>query len=180
MPSQMPAPESLTRQLRLYKWMAALLAAALFLGGGVFFFLRHLGQPVIILVSDKPVATVRNAATANALIAAAEQSKVGAAYAGQEPVRMQKVRLARADASAPQDPDNIAKTKIAQHLTLRVHAYLILVKGRPSIALPTSEDATQTLQIVKDHWADAPPQAEIVDEKIVEPVDFPLRAVDTR
>ncbi len=179
-PSQTPAPETLARQLRLYKWLAALLAAALVLGGGVFFFLRHLGQPVTILVNDKPVATVRNAATANAVIAAAEQSKIGAAYAGQEPVRMQKVRLVRADAAVPQDPDSIAKSKIAEHLTLHVHAYLILVKGRPSIALPTSEDATQTLQIVKDHWANAPPQAEVVDEKIVEPVEFPKRAVDTR
>lgn len=178
--SQTPASETLTRQLRLYKWLAALLAAALIIGVGVFLFLRHLGQPVTILVNDKPVATVRNAAMANALIAAAEQSKVGTAYADEEPVRLQKVRLVRADSSTPQDPDSIAKTKIAQHLTLHVHAYLILVKGRPSIALPTSEDATQTLQIVKDHWANAPPQTEVVDEKIVEPVEFPKRAVDTR
>ena len=179
-PSQTPAPETLTRQLRLFKWLAALLAATLIIGGGVFFFMRRLGQPVTIFVNDKPVATVRNAAAANALIAAAEQSKVGAAYAGQEPVRMQKVRLVRADAAAPQDPDSIAKTKLAQHLTLRVHAFLILVKGRPSIALPTSEDATKTLQLVKDHWADAPPQAEIAEEKIVEPVEITKRAVDTQ
>jgi hypothetical protein len=178
---QMPAPETLARQLRLFKLLAALLAAALVIGGGVFLYLRHLGQPVTILVNDRPIATVRNVATANALIAAAEQAKVGAAFAGEEPVRMQKVRFLRAEASAPQEPDNVVKAKLAQSLTLHVHAYVILVKGRPSIALPTAEAATETLRMVKDHWAQAPPQAPVVGQpEIVESVEVIRRAVDTR
>ena len=176
-----PAPETLARQLRLFKLLASLLAAALVIGGGVFLYLRHLGQPVTILVGDKPVATVRNAAAANELIAAAEQAKIGAAFAGEEPVRMQKVRFLRAEADTPQDPDSVVKAKLAQSLTLHVHAYVILVKGRPSIALPTADDATETLRLVKDHWAQAPPQAGIAGQpEIIPSPDIEKRAVDTR
>ncbi len=180
-PPRTPAPETLARQLRLFKLLAALLAAALAVGGGVFLFLRHLGQPVTILVGNKPIATVRSVAAANELIAAAEQSKIGAAFAGEEPVRMQRVRLLHAEAGAPQDPDAVVKAKLTQSLTLHIRAYVILVKGRPSIALPTPEAATETLRLVKDHWAQAPPPAQIVGQpQIVESVDIEKRAVDTR
>ena len=176
-----PAPEPLARQLRLFKLLAALLAAALVIGVGVFFFLRHLGQPVTIFVGAKPIATVRNVATANALIAAAEQAKIGAAFAGEEPVRMQKVHFVRAEANTPQDPDAVVRAKLAQSLTLHVRAFVILVKGRPSLALPTADAATQTLRLVKDHWAEAPPQVPIVGQpEIIESVDIARRAVDTR
>lgn len=179
-PPQTPAPDVLARQLRLFQGLAALLAAALLVGGGVFLFLRHQGQPVTILVGDKPVATVRNIAAANELIATAEQAKVGAAFAGEEPVRMQKVRFVHAEANAPQDPDAVAKAKLVHSLTLHVHAYVILVKGHPSVALPTEDAATQTLKMVKDHWAQIPPPAPISGHpEFVESVDIQKRAVDT-
>jgi LysM repeat protein len=176
-----PAPESLARQLRLFKMLAALFAAAILIGSGIFLYLRHMGQPVTILVDNKPVATVRSVAAANELIAAAEQVKVGAAFAGEEPVRMQKVRFLHAEASTPQDPDAVVKAKLAQSLTLHIHAYVILVKGRPSVALPTAEAATETLRLVRDHWAQAPPQAPVVGQpEIVESEEIQKRAVDTR
>lgn len=180
-PPQTPVPETLTRQLRLFKVLAAVLAAALAVGGGAFYYLRHLGQPVTILVDNKPVATVRNASTANMLITAAEQAKVGMAYASEEPVRIQKVRFVRADPSTPQDPDDAVKAKLAHTLTLHVRAFVILVKGKPSLALPTADDATQTLRLVKDHWAGLPPPAELEGQpEIAESVDIQKRAVDTR
>ena len=180
-PTRTPAPNPLARQLRLFKILASLLAAALAVGGGVFLFLRHLGQPVSIFVGDKHIGTVRNIATANALIAAAEQAKIGSAFAGEEPVRMQKVHFVRAEASAPQDPDAVVKARLAQSLTLHVRAYVILVKHRPSVALPTPEAATETLKLVKDHWAQAPPQAPIVGlPEIAESEEITKRTVDTR
>ena len=180
-PPQTPAPETLARQLRLFKLLAALLAAALLLGAGVFLFLRHAGQPVTILVNDKPIATVHNVAAANELIAAAEQAKVGAAFAGEETVRMQKVRFVPAEANAPQDPDAVVKAKLAQSLTLHVRAYAILVKGRLSLALPTADAATETLRLVKDHWTQSPPQAPLAGQpEIIESVNIEKRAVDTR
>ena len=89
-----PAPaDALARQLRAFKWLAGLLAAGLLVGIGAFLYIRHQGQPVTILVNGKPAATVRNAAAANALVAAAEKAKVGAAFAGETVVRLQKVSL---------------------------------------------------------------------------------------
>ncbi len=177
---QAPAPEGLARQLRLFKLLAGLLAAALVLGVGAFLLVRHLGQPVTILVDGKPVATVRNAATANGLLEQAEKSQVGPAYAGQELVRMQKVRLARAPADAPQDPDGVALARLARRLTLHVHAFVILVRGRPSVALPSADEATDTLKRVKAHWAGLPPAAPILGSpEIMETVEVQRRAVDT-
>jgi len=180
-PTQTPAPNPLAGQLRLFKVLAGLLAISLAVGGGVFLFLRHMGQPVSVFVGDKSVGTVRNVSTANALIAAAEQTKIGAAFAGEEPVRMQKVRFVRAEANASQDPDAVVKARLAQNLTLHVRAYVILVKHRPSVALPTAEAATETLKLVKDHWAQAPPAAPVVGQpEILQSEEITRRAVDTR
>lgn len=177
---QTPAPHALARQLRLFKLLAGLLAAALVVGAGAFLLIRHLGQPVTILVDGRPVATVRNAAAANALLEQAERSQVGPAFAGQEVVRMQKVRLERAPADAPQDPDGIALAKIKRRLTLHVHAFVILVRGRPSIALPTADEAAAVLKRVKDHWAGLPPAAPLLGvPEIMETVSVERRAVDT-
>ncbi len=176
-----PGPDALARQLRLFKSLALFLAMALLGGVGAFLYIRHVGQPVTVFVNDKPVGTVRNAATANQLIAAAEKAKVGPAYADNEPVRMQKIRLLHAPAGAPQDPDSVVQSKLMQMLTLHLRAYAILVDGHVSVALPTPDAATQTLLLVKDHWADLPPQAEVVGQpEIVETVDIEKRAVDTR
>ena len=180
-PPRTPAPDTLARQLRLFKLLAALLAAALTVGAGAFFLFRHLGQPVTILVDKKPIGTVRNVATANELIAATEQAKIGAAFAGEEPVRIQKVHFLPAEPNAPQDPDTVIQARLARSLTLHVHAFVILVKGHPSVALPTADAATQTLRLVKDHWAQAPPEAPIIGQpQIIESVDIVKRAVDTR
>ncbi len=161
-PPQFPAPPSadaLARQVRLYRTLALCLAGLLIAGGGAFFYLRHLSQPVTVFVDGKPVGTLRNAATANRLITAAEQAKLGPAFADAEPIRLQKVRLERAGAGAAQDPDAAVRARLNQTLTLKVRASVILVGGVPSLGLPTPDDATRTLQIVKDHWANQPPTA---------------------
>ena len=176
-----PASASTLRQLRLFKWLAGLLVAALILGAGAFFYLRHEGQPVTIQVGEKIVGTVANRATANALITAAEQSKVGPAFVDDEPKRMQKVLLVPALPNTPQDPDDVVKSRLLNALTLHVHAYVILVNGHPSIALPTPDAATDTLNAVKDHWKQVGPAADVIGQpEIVEKIDIEKRAVDTR
>ena len=176
-----PSQDSLTRRLRLFQWLAALLAAALVLGAGAFLYIRHLGQPVTIVVGGKTAGTVANRSAANALITAAEQAKIGAAFATDEPKRMQKILLVPALPNAPQEPDRVVQGRLMQMLTLHVHAFVILVNGHPSVALPTPEAATETLNLVKTHWAELPPPAEVVGEpEIVERTDIEKRAVDTR
>lgn len=154
-----PGPDALVRQVRLYRTLALCLAGLLVIGGGAFVYLRHQGQPVTIFVDGKSVGTLRNAATANRLITAVEQAKLGPAFAKAEPIRLQKVRMERAPAGAAQDPDAAVRARLAQALALKVHASVILVNGVPSLGLPTPDDATRTLQIVKDHWANQPPAA---------------------
>ncbi len=154
-----PGADSLARQVRLYRTLALCLAGLLIAGGGAFFYLRHQGQPVTVFVDGRPMGTLRNAATANRLIAAVEQAKLGPAFANTEPIRLQKVRLERASAGAAQDPDSAVQVRLAQALTLKVRASVILVGGVPSLGLPTPDGATRTLQIVKDHWVNQPPAA---------------------
>jgi len=173
-------PNALAEQLRLFQRLAAGLAIALIAGAGAFFYFRHLGQPVTIFVSSKPVATVANRATANALIAVAEQTKVGPAYAQYDPKRMQSIVLLPASPNTPQDMDDAVKSKLVGLLTLHLKAFVILVNGHPSVALPTPEAATETLKLVKDHWANLPPAADLDGEpEIVEQVDIEKRTVDT-
>ena len=176
-----PTSDPTLRQLRLFKRLAALLAAALVLGAAAFFYFRLMGQPVTIKVGEKIVGTVANRAAANALITAAEQSKVGAAFAGEEPKRMQKILLVPALPNTPQDPDGVVKGRLLQALTLHVHAYVILVNGHPSIALPTSDIATETLNLVKTRWAQIGPAATVVGQpEILNRIAIEKRAVDTR
>ncbi len=180
-PTEPTSADALARQLHVFKWLAALLTAGLLVGAGAFFYVRHLGQPVTILVSGKPAATVRNAAAANGLVAAAEKAKVGAAFADETLIRLQKVSLVPAAPNAPQDTDAAAQAKLMRLLTLRVPAFVVLVDGKPSLAFPTPDAATQTLQQVQDHWVKMPPAAPVVGQaQIVQTVKIEKRTVDTR
>ncbi len=175
-----PQADALARQLRVFKALAAGLAAALLLGGGTFLYVRHQGQPVTILVDGKPVATVRNAAAANALIAGAEKAKVGSAFAQETAVRLQKLALVHAAPDTPQDPDDAVQTKLAHLLKLRVPAFVILVSSRPSLAFPTPDAATDTLKAVQNHWAQMPPAAPVIGQpQITQPTAIEKRTVDT-
>ncbi len=168
------------RQLRLFKVLAACLAAALLAGAGAFLYVRHQGQPVTIFIDGKPIGTVRNAAAANALVSGAEHEKMGPAFAEMTPVRLQKVSLERAAPDAPQDPDDAVQARLAHLLTLRVPAFVILVNGHPSLAFPTPDAATKTLYLVKDHWALLPPAAPVVGSaQIVQATTIEKRTVDT-
>jgi LysM repeat protein len=180
-PTDQTRANALARQLRVFKILAACLAAILVIGGTAFLYVRHLGQPVTIMVDGKPVATVRNAAAANRLISGAEKAKIGPAFAQEEPIRMQKVSLVHAAPDTPQDPDNAVQTKLEHLLTLRVPAFVILVNNHPSLAFPTPDDATQTLRLVKDHWAQMPPTAPIDGEaQTTQTISIEKRTVDTK
>ncbi len=168
------------RQLRVFKTLAAGLAAALLIGGGAFLYVRHQGQPVTILLDGRPVATVRNAAAANALIAGAEKAKVGSAFSDETVVRLQKLALVHAAPGMPQDPDDAVQTKLVHLLKLRVPAFVILVNNRPSLAFPTPDAATQTERLVQEHWAQVPPAAPVVGQpQITQTVAIEKHTVDT-
>ena len=175
-----PQADALARQLRVFKVLAACLTAVLLLGGGSFLYIRHQGQPVTILLDGRPIATVRNAAAANALITGAEKSKVGSAFAQEAVVRLQKLSLVHAAPDTPQDPDDAAQTKLVHLLKLRVPAFVILVNNKPSLAFPSPDAATQTERLVQDHWAQMPPAVPVVGQpQITQTVAVEKRTVDT-
>ena len=179
-PTEPSSASALARQLRVFKALAACLAGVLLLGSAAFLYIRHQGQPVTILLSGKPVGTVHNAAAANALIAKAEAAKVGAAFASETPVRLQTLLLVRAAPDAAQDPDDAVQAKLMRLLKLRVPAFVVLVDGKPSLAFPTPDAATETLRLVKDHWAQMPPPAPITGEpQITQTILVEKRTVDT-
>ena len=186
MPTQTPPPTSpapsvdaLARQLRVLKWLVLLLALALAGSGAYFLYQRHVGQPMTILVGGKPITTARSAAAANQILAQAESERVGAAYAGQTPVRLQKIQFLSAPAGAPVDADAVARQKLANVLKLRVHATVIVVNGKPSVGLPNADLAQQTLDLVKDHFAQMPPQAQVMGEpEITETVTLVPKVID--
>ena len=102
-------------------------------------------------------------------------------YAQDDPKRMQSIVLLPAPPNAPQDTDDLVRTKLKGLLTLHLKAFVILVDGHPSVALPTPDAAMETIKLVKDHWAGMPPAFDLDGEpEIVEPVNIESRMVDTR
>ena len=179
-PSPTPSVDALARQLRALKVLVLVLVVALAGGVGYSLYQRHLGQPETILAGGRPVATVRNAAAANQVLAEAERAKVGAAYAGQSPIRLQPIQFQRASADTRVDADAVAQQKLIQALKLRVHATMILVNGKPSLGLPNADVAQETLDLVKQHFAQMPPQAQVVgDPEIMEKVSLVPKVIDT-
>ena len=179
-PTDPHSADPAARQLRAFKGLAAVLAAALILGSAAFLYLRHLGQPVTIFINGKAVATVRNAAAASTLISDAEKAEIGPAFAGETPIRLQKIALIHAESSTPQTPDAEVQAKLERLLTLRVPAFVILVDKHPSLAFPTPDAATQTLKLVQDHWAQMPPQGPVVGQaQIVQKVSIEKHTVST-
>lgn len=152
----------LERQLKVFKAVTGLLFLAVLVLGGTFLYYRHVSRPVEILIDGKSVATVRNYATAVALLAKAEQDAVGDAYPEDSFIRLQKVQFVRTSGDAPLDSEESVRHTLSTLLKLNVRAYVIKVDGKTSIGLPTSQAATQTLAIVKDHYVSMPPNAPIV------------------
>jgi hypothetical protein len=173
-----PSVDALARQLRALKIVVLVLLLVMGLGTAYYEYQRHLGQPVTILINGVPVATLRNAAEANAQLASAEAASVGSAYAGQTPIRMQKITLQRAPANAALSTDADAEQQIRKHLTLRVHAWAIIVNGKISLGLPTEDAADETLDLVKQHFAQMPPEANFVgDPEIMQAVKIAPKVI---
>ncbi|BDI31968.1 hypothetical protein CCAX7_40190 [Capsulimonas corticalis] len=173
------ADAALRRQLRLFKALAGVAVVALLAGGGYVVYQRHLGQPVSILLDGKPIVTLQNQQTATTVLAAAERKAAGFDVGAKDIVRLQKVQFVRTSGSEPIDSPDTAQDKIASRLKLHVYAYAISVNKRVTVALPTEDDANKTLTLIKDHFAQAPPDAKVIgDPTFSENVLVARKAVD--
>lgn len=178
-PQPPPATDGTARQRRAFKIITGVLLLALLGGVGGFLYVRRMGQPVVVVLGGKPITTVRNYATANQLLSEAERAQVGKGYPEDNIVRLQKVQYQRVAAGARTDADPVAKRKLQSALKLHVRAYTILVDGQVSVGLPTDEMAADTLHQVKEHFAQMPPQAELIGEpRFVQKVTVKLKSID--
>lgn len=169
---------SLARQLKIYKIFALILLVIVLGGAAGVLIARHIGQPVAILIDGKPIANAHNVAAANKLLARAEMAKVGDAYPASSIIRLQKVQFQRLERNVPLDPDNIAQVKLRNALRINVRAFAILVDGHVSLGLPTNDMAVTVEHLVKEHYAQMPPDAAIIGEpEFAENVEIKPRSV---
>jgi LysM repeat protein len=164
-PSPSSSPRNTIGQLHFFQALAGLLALVIVAGAGYMVYRQHQVQPVQILVDRQPVATVENLADARALLRSVQDQDAGTAYISSgDPLFKQTVQLVRVPASTPLDSDDTAKNKLASALRVTVLADLITIDGKPFVALPDKETAQATLDSVRNHYADMPPNDPLVEK----------------
>ncbi len=174
-------PDLLVRQNALLKKAVGGLLLLLLLGAGAFLFVRHQGQPVMVLLDGKQITTARNAKAAEDLLTLAERAKVGASYPAGSIVRLQKVQMVRVPDGTPLEPADSAQAKLQSALKLHVRAWAIFVNGKAALGLPTDSAATDTLHRVKEHFAQMGPQTDVIHEpEFEERVAVKEAALDAR
>lgn len=162
-PSASRGPRDPAGQLRFFQILAGLLALALVCVAGYFFYRQHQIQPVEILVAGHSAATVENLPEARALLRTVMDQAAGPAYAqAGDPRFKETVQLVRVPASTPLDSDDTAKDKLASVLQVTVEADVIKINGKPFVALPDKDTAQATLDTVRKHYSDMPPNDPLV------------------
>jgi LysM repeat protein len=179
-----PPISPLEKQVRALKVVTTVLFLALLSVIGAFLYIRHMSRPVQIVLDGKPIATVKSYGAAIHLLADAEHAAVGDAYPEDSFVRMQKIQFIRTSSDAPIDSEDSVRHELSTSLKLKVRAYVIKVDDKPTIGLPTSQAAVQTLAEVKQHYVSMPPNAPLVGlptfrQRVV--IDrMPIAAADAR
>lgn len=149
--------DPLRKQLRLYTFLIVFLAVLLIAFGGYVYYTRRMGSPVTILLDGRSVATARSLTTAQKILTAAEKDIVGDAYPSSSIIRLQKIQYERVPVNTPIDSEENTRRMLANKLHLKVRAYVIMVSRKPTIGLPTAQQAAQTLNLVKQHYRQLPP-----------------------
>lgn len=174
----------LERQVRFFKGFTAFLFIVVIGMVGAFLYIRHVNRPVQIVIDGKTIATAKNYTAAVALLGGAERDAVGDGYPADAFVRLQNVEFVRTSSDAAIDSDETIRHLLSTNLKLKVRAYVIEVDGHPTIGLPSSQAATQTLNLVRNHYAALPPNDPIigdptfVERVVIDRVSIP--AVDAR
>lgn len=152
-------------QLRFFQSLAAILAVALVGVASYFFYRQHQVQPVEIVVNGHAVTTVVNITDARELIESVRDQEAGPAFAEAGAPRFkQTAQLLRVPSSTPLDSDDTARDKLAARLQVTVDADVIEINGKPFVALPDKESAQATLDSVRQHYADMPPNDPLVEK----------------
>jgi LysM repeat protein len=152
-------------QLRFFQALAALLAVLLIGGAAYFFYRTRQVQPVAITVNGRQITTVENAAEARLLLRTVRNDAAGSAFmAAGEPLYKEIAQIQRVPDTSSLDTDDTARTKLSSALHVTVVADVILINHKPLVALPDKDAAQATLDAVRKHYADMPPNDPLVDK----------------
>jgi hypothetical protein len=163
-PPEQPSVARLERQLHAFKVILGILIVCMLATIAAYLYRQHMGDPVTLWINGKAIATVRNQTLANQAITEAEHSRLLPGYPPESIVRIESVALRPAAPDASLDTDADASAKIAAAITVHLRAYVIMVNDKPSLGLPTQDAADQTLALVKQHFADMPPKADLIGD----------------
>lgn len=169
-------------QLRFFQVLAALLAVLLIGGAAYFFYRTRQVQPVAILVGGRQITTVENLAEARQLLRTVRNDAAGPVYMESgEPLYKEVAELQRMPDSSSLDTDDTARAKLAAALHVTVVADVIFVNHKPLVALPDKDTAQATLDAVRKHYSDMPPNDPLVDKPTFqEKVDIERQRVSTK
>lgn len=131
----------LKRQLLIERIFIALVVLFLI---GRYGFANLLNRPYAIEVDGKAVAYVDSRQTAESVIAAVTEAP-GAEF-------KEKVTVGRGGADDEPVAAETAEKALRQASTLMLEAWVIFVDGKPGVALPTEEDASQVLNKARERF----------------------------
>jgi len=160
------SPDASNAQLRLFKVLCGLLAALLIGVAGLYVYKQHQSQPVEVVVDGKSVAVAANYASATAAIKFIKQSQSAGFGPANSPRIANQISFRRIpeSASAQIDTDDTLRAKISGAVKVTVKAAVITVSNMPVVGLPDETLAKQTLDAVKQHYAQMPPNDPIDGE----------------
>jgi hypothetical protein len=159
-----PANHPETRRRNTTGLLVALILIVFIIGGGALFYIHRQGLPTSIILDGQSVGTFENYQAAEAALLAAEEQKCHGEFPADSFIRLQKVALLRMPSGSLIDDNSTAISHLAKALKIHVRAYVITVNGKPTIGLPTSEAAGQSLLMLKNHFAGMPPNVPTVGE----------------
>src|SRR5579883_2111401 len=152
-------------QLRIFQALAALLAVILVGGAAYFFYRQRQIQAVSIVVNGRSITTVDNATEAKDLLHQVRENAAGPAFTlSGQPLFKEEAELRRVSDTASLDTDDTARTKLAGALHVTVVADVILIGNKPFVALPDKDSAQATLDAVRRHYEEMPPNDPVVDK----------------
>jgi LysM repeat protein len=170
MPSPAPKKDpsaSYLLQLKLFKALSALLAVVLLGGVGYYFYRQHQLQPVAIMVDGKQVAIAGSSAVATKIMNDYRHSRAGEAFEQTgKPLFVEQVQIVRLPDSQTNevDTDETVQSKLTSALHVTVLASAIILKKTVLVGLPSQELAEKTLESVKQHYVDLPPNDPLTQE----------------
>ncbi len=170
MPSNAPKKDpsaSYPLQLKLFKALSGILALALLTGVGYYYYRQHQLQPVAIMVNGQQVAIASSAGVASKIMTDYRHAQAGEAFEQNgKPMFVEQVQIVRLPDSKVNeiDTDDTVQNKLSAALHVTVLASAIIINKKVLVGLPSQETAEKTLEAIKKHYEELPPNDPLTQE----------------